>query len=110
MSGVALAICAVSGVQGWVLNVGQQTASIATANKYVLRWGFPKEGQERSLSLGQGISYRITDEFIEKMAPLFPMEYITADNLKESIARGFATWEANNEVRQTRFLAIASMT
>merc|ERR1711871_1895621 len=82
MSGVALAICAVSGVQGWVLNVGQQTASIATANKYVLRWGFPKEGQDRSLSLGQGISYRITDEFIEKMAPLFPMEYITADNLK----------------------------
>merc|ERR1711871_1015186 len=97
MSGVTLAICAVSGVQGWVLNVGQQTASIATANKYVLRWGFPKQGQDRSLSLGQGISYRITDEFIEKMAPLFPMEYITADNLKESIARGFATWEANNE-------------
>ena len=84
----------------WVLTTNTLPTSIQNANKQVLRWGFPNPGQDRALSLGQGILYAISPEFLVDMVPLFPLEFLSADYLKESIGRGFSTWESNNAVRR----------
>ena len=83
----------------WVLTTNTLPTSIQNANKQALRWGFPIPGQDRGLSLGQGILYAISPEFLVDMVPLFPLEFLSADYLKESIGRGFSTWESNNPVR-----------
>jgi hypothetical protein len=82
----------------WVLSTTTLPKDIDSANKQVLRWGFPNAGQDRSLSLGQGSLYSISPEFLVDMVPLFPREVLSADYMKESIGRGFSTWESNNIV------------